>query len=222
MITLPEVLIRLVLATVLSGLVGFERESHGRAAGLRTHILVGVGATLFMLVSLYLSQVYGQDGSADPGRIAAQVVTGIGFLGAGTILRFGASIRGLTTAASIWGVAALGLAVGCGFYSGALGTTVIFLIALYFLSKLGPVIPAQVYFKILRIRGLNIDQYLEGIRNVLNQRKIGIERLEWARDLLKKEAESIELFLKFPHRGLEEELIREIGKLEKVQQVVLE
>ena len=222
MITLPEVLIRLVLAGVLSGLVGFERESHGRAAGLRTHILVGVGSTLFMLVSLYLARVYGQNGSADPGRIAAQVVTGIGFLGAGTILRFGVSIRGLTTAASIWGVAALGLAVGCGFYSGALGATVIFLIALYFLSKLGPVMPVRVYFKVLRIRGLSTVQHLERIRNILNQKKIGIERLGWERNLLKKEVVSLELFLKFPHKGLEVELIEEIGKLEKIQQIVLE
>ena len=222
MIVLPEVFIRLVLAGVLSGLVGFERESHGRAAGLRTHILVGVGSTLFMLVSLYLARVYGQNGSADPGRIAAQVVTGIGFLGAGTILRFGVSIRGLTTAASIWGVAALGLAVGCGFYSAALGATVIFLIALYFLSKLGPVMPVQVYFKVLRIRGLNTIQHLERIRTILNQKKVGIERLGWERDLLKKEVVSLELFLKFPHRGLEVELIEEIGRLEKIQQIVLE
>ena len=117
MITLQQIIMRLFLASFLSGLVGFERETHGRAAGLRTHILVGVGATLFMLVSLYVASTYGEGGSSDPARIAAQIVTGIGFLGAGTILRFGSSIRGLTTAASIWGVAAIGISR---FWTGAM------------------------------------------------------------------------------------------------------
>ncbi len=222
MISFSEVLVRLILASLLSGLVGFERESHGRAAGLRTHILVGVGATLFMLVSLYVAQVYGENGSADPGRIAAQVVTGIGFLGAGTILRFGVSIRGLTTAASIWGVAAVGLAVGCGFYPAALGATVIFLIALYFLSKLGAVIPAQSYFKILTVKGIDTERHLDRIHNILNQGKIGIERLEWGKDFLNKEVINLQLFLRFPHKGLETHLIKEIGKLEGIQEAGLE
>ena len=222
MFTLPEILVRLVLASLLSGLVGFERETHGRAAGLRTHILVGVGATLLMLVSLYVAHVYGEDGSVDASRIAAQIVTGIGFLGAGTILRFGSSVRGLTTAASIWGVAAIGMAVGCGFYPAAVATTTIILIALHFLSKLGGIIPVQVYFKALSIRGLNTDKHLERIRNILEGEKIGIERLSWERDFLKKEGVIIELFLKFPHKGLEEGLIKEIGGLEGIQEAVIE
>jgi len=128
-----DVVLRLALATLLSGLIGFERERHGRAAGLRTHILVCVGSTLVMLTSLHLLEVLAGRTDVDPGRIAAQVVSGIGFLGAGTIIRSRASVRGLTTAASLWAVAGLGLAVGCGFYVGALAATLIMLTVLLLL-----------------------------------------------------------------------------------------
>ena len=175
-----------------------------------------------MLVSLYVASTYGEGGSSDPARIAAQIVTGIGFLGAGTILRFGSSIRGLTTAASIWGVAAIGMAIGCGYYQAALVTTVIILIALYFLSKLGACLPAQVYFKSLNIKGLNIDRYLDMIRDILEKEKIGIEKLVWERDFLKKEVILVELFLKFPKKGLEEGLVKELSKLEGIEEIVVQ
>jgi putative Mg2+ transporter-C (MgtC) family protein len=119
------ILLRILLSAVLSGLVGFEREIHGRAAGLRTHILVGVGSTLFMITSIVTASNYSHLGQVDPSRIGAQVVTGVGFLGAGAILRHGASIRGLTTAASIWAMAAIGLSVGAGQYVAGLITTAV-------------------------------------------------------------------------------------------------
>ncbi len=123
-------MLRLVLAVVLGSLIGLEREIHNRPAGFRTHILVSVGAALFTLVS-----VYGITGG-DPGRIAAQIVSGIGFLGAGTILREGANIKGLTTAASLWAVAGIGMASGAGYYVGALATTALVLVVLLFFSRL--------------------------------------------------------------------------------------
>lgn len=101
------VLLKLGLGVLLGGLIGYERELHGRPAGIRTHMLVVLGVILFAEVSKAF-------GSGDPGRIAAQIVTGIGFLGAGTILRFGAEVRGLTTAASLWAVAGIGMAVSAG------------------------------------------------------------------------------------------------------------
>ena len=107
-----EAVLRVLLTMLLSGLIGAEREAHERPAGLRTHVLVGVGACLFMLLSLAMSELGG-----DPGRIAAQVVTGIGFIGAGTIWLRGDVIRGLTTAASIWATAAIGMLVGAGWYA---------------------------------------------------------------------------------------------------------
>ncbi len=135
-----EIIKRLVIAAILSGLIGLERETHGRGAGFRTHILVCLGSTLIMLTSIHIFEIYKGVASVDPSRIAAQVVSGIGFLGAGTILRFRASVRGLTTAASLWAVAGIGLAVGNGFYVGAYATTALILITLFFLSKVESII----------------------------------------------------------------------------------
>ena len=131
-----QIIIRLLISVLVSGLIGLERQLHRRAAGLRTHILVCVGSTLIMLTSLYIFDIYKDKIAIDPSRIAAGVITGIGFLGAGTIIRYGEEIRGLTTAASLWVVAALGLAVGCGFYTAAIATTVIVLLTLMFLRRL--------------------------------------------------------------------------------------
>jgi putative Mg2+ transporter-C (MgtC) family protein len=122
MLGTESIVIRLVLAAVFGGVIGFQRERQERPAGLRTHILVSLGSALFMLVSTF---DFGLD--SDPTRIAAQVVTGIGFLGAGTIIRQGNIVMGLTTAASLWSVAAVGLAAGAGYYSAAaIGTLLIF------------------------------------------------------------------------------------------------
>jgi len=129
------ILIRILVSALLGGLIGIERELHGCVAGLRTHILVCIGSTLFMLTSIVVAVNYGHVGETDPSRIAAGVVTGIGFLGAGAIIRYGASIRGLTTAASIWAVSAIGLAIGAGMYEAAGITTVVGLVILI-LSRL--------------------------------------------------------------------------------------
>jgi putative Mg2+ transporter-C (MgtC) family protein len=137
-----EIGLRLVLATLLGGLVGLEREQSNRPAGFRTHILVCVGSALIMLISMYGFEEYIREKSqygyvvADPARLAAQVVSGIGFLGAGTILVHGFAIRGLTTAASLWVVAGIGLALGAGFYFGAVLCTVLVLLCLIFLNRL--------------------------------------------------------------------------------------
>ncbi len=136
MISDAEVVLRLLLAVLLSGLVGLERESKGRAAGFRTHILVCVGSALIMLTGIHLFALYRGAGGMDPTRLAAQVVSGIGFLGAGTIIQFRDSVRGLTTAASVWAAAGIGIAIGAGFYVGAVATTVIVLLALLVLSSL--------------------------------------------------------------------------------------
>ena len=113
-----------------------EREKKGGSAGLRTHILVTVGSALVMLTSLYIYDTCQGEGIIDPGRLAAGVVTGIGFLGAGTIIRSKEGIRGLTTAASIWVSAAIGLAVGCGYFSAAIIVTGASYLALSLLKKL--------------------------------------------------------------------------------------
>jgi putative Mg2+ transporter-C (MgtC) family protein len=132
---------RLVIAAALGGAIGFERELRERAAGLRTHILVCVGSALFTIVSAYGFEGFLTSGQqvvrADPTRIAAQIVTGIGFLGAGAIIRHGLTVRGLTTAATLWVTAAIGIAAGAGYYSGAVVATGITLFALWPLRMIG-------------------------------------------------------------------------------------
>ena len=137
MLTDSQIILRLILGAALGGLVGLEREKHNKnTAGLRTHILVCVGSTLIMLTSIYVFEAYGHLAPVDPSRIAASVITGIGFLGAGTIIRSGTSVTGLTTAASLWTISGIGLAVGCGFYVASFAAGIIALAALYLLRKL--------------------------------------------------------------------------------------
>jgi len=130
-----EALLRLALAAALGAAVGLERELREREAGLRTHLLVSLGSALFTIASAYGFRDFLVEGGAlvrtDPTRIAAQIVTGIGFLGAGAIIRQGLSVRGLTTAATLWVVAAIGLTTGAGYYSAAVITTALVLISLW-------------------------------------------------------------------------------------------
>ncbi len=125
-------IVNLFLAFVLCGVIGWLRERQGKSAGLRTHILVGVGAALFSLVS---ADMMLKSGIADPGRIAAGVVAGIGFIGAGTIVQAKGNVRGITTASSIWAAAAIGMAAGLGFYVGAVTATIIVVLTLEGLSR---------------------------------------------------------------------------------------
>lgn len=127
---------RLVLATILGGMIGLERESMNKYAGFRTHTLVCIGSCLIMITSIEMYTKIGQGINSDPARLAAQVVSGIGFLGAGTIIRSGFGVRGLTTAASLWVVAGIGLAVGAGSYITAVATTVIVFLVLVYMSGL--------------------------------------------------------------------------------------
>ena len=131
-----ELLLRLVLSCVLGGIIGYERQARRKSAGLRTNLLVCLGSCLIMVLSqeLYL-RVEGHT-NADPARLAAQVVSGIGFLGAGAIMKEGVTVTGLTTAACLWVVAGVGLAVGAGLYTGALFTTALVFGTLGFLSRL--------------------------------------------------------------------------------------
>lgn len=132
-----ELTLRLVLALALGGLIGLERELGGHSAGFRTHILVCVGSAAIVLLSMYGFSEFAADPNVrlDPSRLAAQVVSGIGFLGAGTILRTGITVSGLTTAASLWVVAAIGLTVGAGFYYGAAILTLLVVVSLFVLNK---------------------------------------------------------------------------------------
>ena len=130
-----DALLRLSIACGLGAAIGFEREIRDREAGIRTHLLVSLGSALFTIVSAYAFRDFLVGGGAvvraDPTRIAAQIVTGIGFIGAGAIIRQGLSVRGLTTAATLWVVAAIGMAAGAGYYGGAVLTTAVVLVSLW-------------------------------------------------------------------------------------------
>lgn len=172
-----ETLLKLLLSAILGGVIGYERESAHRPAGLRTHLLVSVGSTLIMMVSMNMVKIAHAGGAAnvDPGRIAAQVVSGIGFLGAGTILRDGATIRGLTTAASLWVVAGIGLAVGVGAYLPAVSTSVLILLALIFLSRFEKFYIVKVYHHQLTVRAKDEPGVMGKIGQVLGNHGVNIK-----------------------------------------------
>jgi len=128
-----DFVIRLCLAFAAGGIIGIERSSRRQVAGLRTHILIAIGSCCLMMLSIWLPQ---QANFGDPGRIAAQVVSGMGFLGAGAIIRLGSNIKGLTTAASLWLTAAVGLTIGAGMFIAALTTVILAIITLILLNRL--------------------------------------------------------------------------------------
>ncbi len=131
-----DITLRLTAAVFLGGVIGLERELHGKEAGFRTYALVCLGSALVMLVSIQMFEAYKGVTQVDPSRIAAQVVSGIGFLGAGAITRFPQGIKGLTTAAGIWAASGIGLACGMGFYYPAVLTTLLTLLVLIVFSKI--------------------------------------------------------------------------------------
>jgi len=182
---------KLFISAVLGGFIGWERERRGRPAGLRTHLLVCVGVTLIMLVSEHIFvqyQGYKQDSilRIDPARIASHVVTGIGFLGAGTIMRFKASVRGLTTAASLWVVAGIGLAIGSGFILHAIFTTFIAVITLILLPKVEGEIKKDKYIT-MKMLIAGQEHFLDNIRSVLERYSLKLQTCKFERDFQKNE-----------------------------------
>lgn len=155
---------RLILAAILGAVIGIEREIKNRAAGFRTHIIVSVGACLIMLIGIDGIGKFSSDTARDTARIAGQVISGIGFLGAGTILQKKNAVTGLTTAATLWLSAAIGLAVGIGYYEGAIIATVICLVTLISLNKISDLINKKTiksYSMILDTYNFNQDSFYE-------------------------------------------------------------
>ena len=167
------IIFRVVLSFFAGAIIGFERETHRQPAGLRTHMLICIGSTIIMLLSIYIPQTYAGFPNGDPGRIAAQVVSGIGFIGAGAILRMGINVRGLTTAASIWSIAAIGLVIGAGMYLTAAISVLLILIVLIGVEQLERYFFTPVNTKILTIR-TNNDESNQKIQDILKKHKIRI------------------------------------------------
>jgi putative Mg2+ transporter-C (MgtC) family protein len=180
MLTTNEIIIRLLLGTLFGGVIGFERQVHGRPAGFRTHILVCIAAVLIMLVSEYYQYLSSIDPSyirIDPGRIAAGALAGVGFIGAGVVLKAGLSIQGLTTAACIWVVSAMGLAVGSGLY---LAGAVTFLITIFSLASLRVVerkMPKLTYRFLTITADLNADE--DQITSIIKKTDLSIVNIDY-------------------------------------------
>ena len=167
------ILLELVCAGVFAGLIGYERETHGHSAGLRTHILVSIGACLIMNISISAPGLE-IDGVRDPARLAAQVVSGIGCLGAGTIIQNGTNIKGLTTAATLWLCGGIGLACGSGYFTGAVIATLVSLITLILLFKL-EIKVNQRSPRIMLIIGCNSPNVLKDIMELSNTFDINVK-----------------------------------------------
>ena len=165
---------KLVLSMVLGAVIGYERKRKGQIAGVRTFSLIAMGATLAMILSIYVPQEYLGLKNGDPGRIAAQVVSGIGFLGAGAIIQMKGSVRGLTTAAGIWMVAALGLTVGVGMYVIATVATILILFILWVLERIEHRMSANFESRILNIHTASVVQDITPYRNVLKERHVSL------------------------------------------------
>jgi putative Mg2+ transporter-C (MgtC) family protein len=214
-ITDGELLLRLAMAAVLCALIGLERSARDEVAGLRTHTLVGLGAALFTLVSAYgFNDYFGSGEVPDPTRIASQIVSGVGFLGAGAIIRQGLNVRGVTTASSLWIVAAIGMASGAGFYLGAVVSTVLVLVVLVVMRPLRVSLMRAVRSDYVI---LDVDLRPQGeaasVVEVLAHHRVRVESM---RSDLAPEAERLHFELRVPPRMDFVPILHEIGALEGV------
>lgn len=202
-----DVALKIVLSFLFGALIGFEREKRNRPAGLRTHILVSVGAALITLVSIEFFRKYGES----PSRIAANIVVGIGFLGAGTIMKEGVSVRGLTTAASIWVASAIGLACGLGYYYPAILGTAITVVTLVFMRNVETT--SFVRGKNRRMLSVMVEKEQPGIlgriATVLGEHSINIENIKLERS---DEGLDIYLFVSVPEQRRIEDVSAELLK----------
>ncbi|MBI4687392.1 MAG: MgtC/SapB family protein [Nitrospirae bacterium] len=218
MIPVAEMVLRLLLGAVIGGIIGFERESHGRAAGLRTQLIVCVAAVLIMIISqnyhFYLQHI---DPSLriDPARIAAGALMGIGFLGAGVIIKSGAAIRGLTTAASIWIVSVIGLAIGGGFYIEAIVTFLITIIALVSLRRVEKYIKA-LQFKTIIVSVPVVENVEETVVSILREYGVQVNSVDYEKDRVRGEL-IYNFNVSTRNSGVMKELFLRIGALEVVK-----
>jgi putative Mg2+ transporter-C (MgtC) family protein len=184
-----ELVVQLMLAVVLGGAVGLERELKGKPAGLRTNILICIGATLFTVLSFRMAEAGG-----DPGRVAAQILPGVGFIGAGTILHMRGAVTGLTSAATIWVVAAVGMALGARSYVEALGATVLLMIVLAGLGKVEDLLARQASHSHLVVHCLPESKTVEELEALVRRTGLELERTQ-------SRVENVDLVVELDVRG---------------------
>lgn len=216
MLSSQQIIIRIVVSVILSGLVGIEREKLRRPAGIRTHMLVGVGATLVMLTSLYLYESFP---NVQVDRMGSQVISGIGFLGAGTIIRQRNSVQGLTTAAGLWAVACVGLAVGTGFYLAAIMSAFMVLITLTLFKKIETRVMKKDTLLDIEVMAINKPGQIGTIAKSLESMKVNISRIEFSEDEADDESMTIQMLLKLPDYQMKNDVINKIISQEGVIRV---
>jgi putative Mg2+ transporter-C (MgtC) family protein len=219
-----EIVIRLLLASFLGGMVGLEREVHGREAGIRTYLLVALGSALIMVVSEYIVLKYQSPTlryfGMDPGRIAAQAITGIGFLGAGAIIRYKNSTRGLTTAACMWVVCAIGLAAGGGYYLFSVTVSAVTVGSLVGFKALERRLKRDWYRDLLIISD-DIDGQLDRVHDILDRHGVKVSSFG-----LTKNREKRELLVEFKIRfhtvqPLDRDIVTYVADIEGIRRVEL-
>lgn len=211
----PDILLRLFLSAFLGGLLGFERTHTGRAAGLRTYAIVCCASSLIMMTNLY---IYDTMGASDPVRLGAQVISGIGFLGAGSIIvtgKFHQHIKGLTTAAALWASGAIGLACGCGYYFAAITATLIIFFAMHFL---------RIVEKKMMTNERDLTFYMELdslesmglITQLFRSMNISIENMKLSRPFLDTSQTAVTYAVILPKRVRRTEIIEKLTENEHV------
>ncbi len=181
---------KLLIAAAVAGALGFEREAHGQAAGFRTYIIVGVASCLMMLLSLHMEEIYRNlavDRSVvrlDPARIASYAIASMGFLGAGAIIKGKGSVRGLTTAAGLWAVTGMGLAVGAGYITATIVTTIIILSSLYLAYPVKALSHRRIY-TILSVKAMSTEGLLGQVKAILSDyRDLTLHFVNYHRDII--------------------------------------
>lgn len=216
-----QAIIRLLLGFMLAGIIGLERSSWSKPAGFRTHALVGISAVLVMLCGEYLSQEY----NIDPSRIPAQLLSGIGFIGAGTILRDGFNVKGLTTAAGLLAVTCIGLSIGAGFYLGGILTTfVVYFVLSYSYKIFGKLDHFDLLDLQVSVSAQNADETWEKITQILSEYNVEIKQVK---KLNEDDSESESTLLKivgnYNKKGFNKnELLKNISLIEDVDEVLVE
>lgn len=210
-----QAIIKLILGFMLAGIIGLERSTWSKPAGFRTHALVGISSVLVMLCGEYMSKIY----DIDPSRIPAQLLSGIGFIGAGTILRDGFNVKGLTTAAGLLAVTCVGLSIGAGFYLGGIITTLIVYIVLSYSYKISDKLD---HFNILELEikiHENTEETLAKIEEYLTNYQVEIKQIQRPN----KEEEKIHMVGHYNKKGFKKnELIRKITAIPNIEEVLQE
>lgn len=212
-----QTILKLILGFVLSGIIGLQRDTWNKPAGFRTHSLVGISAVLIMLCGEYMTQKY----NADPTRIPAQLLSGIGFIGAGTILRDGFNVKGLTTAAGLLSVTCIGLSIGAGYYLGGIITTIIVYVILSYSYKLSDKLD---HFDSLELHiKISKNDVLKQIEKTLSRYEVDIKQIKKLNKDTTENAESLIIVGEYNKKIFSRnELLHAISSIKNVDEVVIE